>query len=83
MASNTIPLPMPIKITGNPIAEWKRFHSQWNNYEIATDLTDKPSSKRAAVLLVCVGSDAYEVFETLDEMSSVSNTSMTERKLTK
>lgn len=66
MASNTIPLPMPIKITGNPIAEWKRFHSQWNNYEIATDLTDKPSSKRAAVLLACVGSDAYEVFETLD-----------------
>ena len=38
-----------IKISGNPIREWKRFHSQWNNNEIATGLINKMSSKRIAV----------------------------------
>ena len=58
-------LAMPIKISGNQIAEWKRFHSHWNNYEITTDLIDKTSSKRAG-LLTCIDPDAYEVFKPLN-----------------
>lgn len=64
--NNNIPLPAPIKVSSNPIAEWKRFSSQWNNYEIAADLSDKATGKRAAVLLACIGPEAFEIFETLN-----------------
>ena len=68
MASmSNIPFPSQLKITGgNVAAEWKRFSSQWANFEVASDLEEKSSSKRAAVFLACIGSEAYEVFQTMD-----------------
>src|ERR1043165_4868835 len=68
MASmSNIPFPSQLKITGgNVAAEWKRFKSQWANFEVASDLEEKSSSKRAAVFLACIGTEAYEAFQTMD-----------------
>ena len=63
MASN-IPLPGPLKITGDISSNWKRFKSQWTNYELATDLTED-TPKRTAIFLSCIGSEAYDVFESM------------------
>ena len=67
MASkNNIPLPPALKLrTGEIAANWKRFKSQWSNYELATDLTDESKEKRTAVLLTCIGSEAYDVFQSM------------------
>src|SRR5678816_3662126 len=68
MASmSNIPFPSQLKMTGgNVAAEWKRFSSQWANFEVASDLDEKSSSKRAAVFLACIGSEAYETFQAMD-----------------
>src|SRR5678815_1046510 len=68
MASmSTIPFPSQLKMTGGNVAsEWKRFKSQLANFEVASDLEEKSSSKRAAVFLACIGSEAYETFQTMD-----------------
>ena len=64
---SNIPFPSQLKITGgNVAAEWKRFKSQWTNFEVASDLEEKPSSKRAAIFLACIGTKAYETFQTMD-----------------
>ena len=60
-----IPFPAPLKMTGNVAAEWKRFHSQWNNYVVAANLDDQSSERRAAIFLACIGTDVYELFQTL------------------
>ena len=66
MASSTssIPAPTSLKLGGDIAADWERFRSEWENYEIATDLFDKGTKKRAAVFLACVGSAAHSVFRT-------------------
>ena len=60
MASSTssIPAPTPLKLGGDITADWQRFRSELENYEIATDLCDKGTKKHAAVFLACVGSAA-------------------------
>jgi len=64
---SNIPFPSQLKMTGGNVAsEWKRFSSQWANFEVASDLEEKSSSKRAAVFLACIGSEAYETFLTMD-----------------
>ena len=47
MASSTssIPAPTPLKLGGNIAADWERFRSEWENYEIATDLCDKGTKR--------------------------------------
>jgi len=64
-----IPFPTPLKMTVNVVAEWKRFHSQWNNYVVAAksaNLDDQSSERRAAIFLTCIGTFAYELFQTLE-----------------
>ena len=63
MASSTssIPAPTPLKLGGDIAADLETFRSEWENYEIVTDLCDKGTKKRAAVLLVYVGSAAQSV----------------------
>jgi len=63
MAAN-IPFPGPLKLSGDISSNWKRFKSQWTNYELATDLTTE-SPKRTAIFLSCIGTDAYDVFESM------------------
>ena len=50
---------------GDIATDWKRFRSQWENYEIAADLADQPTKKRTAIFLACIGSEAYQLFQTL------------------
>ena len=68
MATSASTIPAP--------SDWERFRSEWENYEIAADLTDVPDKKRAAVFLACVGSTAYGIFrnfqfERADDRSDV------------
>jgi len=63
-SSNSVPAPSPLKMGGDIAADWERFRSEWENYEVAADLVDVPAKKRAAVFLACIGSAAYGVFRT-------------------
>ena len=61
---NNIPVPPPLKMhTGEISSNWKRFRAQWMNYELATDVRGESKAKRAAILLSCIGADAYDVFQ--------------------
>jgi hypothetical protein len=68
MASlQNIPIPSPLKMMSSCIAaDWKRFKSQYLNYEVAAELADKSKQKRAAVFLACVGTEAYEIYQTFE-----------------
>ena len=66
-----IPLPSKLELTGNLATNWKKFHLDWNNYEIAARLKDPENpavnkSLRTATLLTCIGSDALDVYEGLE-----------------
>jgi len=59
--------PDQLKLTGAcSAASWERFIDQWNNYEIAMELQNQSSEKRAAILLTRVGGDAIDVFRTFE-----------------
>jgi len=58
--------PVPIRASGNLAVEWKRFKAQWNNYDIAAKLDREEKACQAAILLPCVGADAYEIYTTLE-----------------
>jgi len=68
-ASN-IPLPAPIRASGNLAVEWKRFKGQWNNYVVAAKLHREEKACQAAILLACIGANAYEIYTTLDRSIS-------------
>jgi hypothetical protein len=69
-ASN-IRLPDPLSITGSDVADnWRRFREQWDNYVLAADLEDASSEKQAAILLTCVGGEAYDVFRSFEFASA-------------
>ena len=62
-----IPISTALTVETSYIAgDWKRFNSLWTNYEVATNLIAQSAKKRAAVSLACVGTEAYEVFQTMD-----------------
>lgn len=66
-----IPLPSKLELSGNLATNWKKFHRAWNHREIAARLKDpeKPDvnkSLRTATLLTCIGSDALDVYNSLD-----------------
>jgi len=66
MASKNIPLPPALRMQSSEVAvNWKRFRSQWSNYELATDLSGESKEKRTAILLSCIGSEAYDVFQSM------------------
>jgi hypothetical protein len=61
---NNIPVPPPLKMHSGEIASnWKRFKAQWTTYELATDVRGESKAKRAAILLSCIGADAYDTFQ--------------------
>ena len=65
-AINSIPVPPPLKLhTGELPANWRRFKSQRANYELATDVKAESKEKRTTILLSCIRSDAYDVFQSL------------------
>ena len=65
--ATSIRAPEPLRVTGNNVAdEWRRFKERFACYELATDLSEASQEKRAAVFLSCIGSEAYDVFRTLE-----------------
>ena len=75
--SSSIPPPAPLKLGSDVAADWERFRSEWQNYEIATDLESANGKKRATVLLACIGSAAHSVFRSFkfqnaDDRSDIS-----------
>jgi len=62
MATSNWRVPDPLRVNGSNLADdWRRFKEQFENYELASDLTDASQEKRAAVFLTCIGDDAYDV----------------------
>jgi len=62
MTTSTIPPPVPLKLGSDVDADWERFRSEWQNYEVATDLDNASGKKRTAVFLACIRSAAHTVF---------------------
>src|SRR5664279_119273 len=70
-AASNIRLPDPLSITGSAVADnWRRFKEQWDNYVLAADLDEASSEKQAAILLTCVGGEAYDVFRSFEFASA-------------
>jgi len=66
MATPNWRVPDPLRVNSSNLADdWRRFKEQFENYELASDLTDASQEKRAAVFLTCIGNDAYDVYRTL------------------
>jgi len=59
---SSIPPPAPLKLSSEVAADWEQFRSEWNNYEIATDLDSAAEKKRSAVFLACICSAAQGAF---------------------
>jgi hypothetical protein len=53
-----------LRLSGNLAGDWKRFSGQWTNYARAVKPEDEDDARQAAIFLACIGSDAYELFET-------------------
>jgi hypothetical protein len=59
--------PGPLKIHGSDIADnWNRFKEQWDNYEVATGIKEESTEKRGAIFLTCIGTDAYDVYRSME-----------------
>lgn len=58
--------PEPLRLTGNLEDNWKKFKRDYDLYMIASGKRAQPKAVQAATFLNLIGSDAMEVFETLD-----------------
>jgi len=66
MAHQQFRTPDPLKVTGSGVADdWRRFKGQYENYLVASDLTDTSAERKAAIFLTCIGSEAYNVFRSM------------------
>ena len=61
-----IPLPAPLNLNGDAVSDWKRFKSQWADYEIAAELTESTEVKRAAIFRSSLGTEAYQRYMSFD-----------------
>ena len=72
-------LPTPNKLvlrSGQAVAEnWKSFHTQWRNYEVATGLCKKQMEVRVATFLCVIREEGIEKYKSfkLDEEEDKNN----------
>ena len=65
MNNYMLPPPPPLEIHDLQAAEkWKRFKRAWENYSMATGLSEKKEEVQVAALLTVIGEEAWEVFST-------------------
>ena len=76
-ASSQIPVPAPLRLTGNLAGDWKRFRGQWNNYAKAVKLHTESAECQTAVFLACIGADAYALYETFEFDSDDARSNLT------
>lgn len=61
-----ISLPAKLNLNASNIAtDWKQFHEQWLNYVKAAKVDQKAATCQAAILLACIGTGAYCVYESM------------------
>ena len=61
----SLPPPTPLEIHDPQAADkWKRFRLAWDNYSLATELSEKDQAIQVATLLTVIGEEAREVFST-------------------
>ncbi|CAC5397785.1 unnamed protein product [Mytilus coruscus] len=48
-----IPFPQKLDLDGNIATNWRKFKRTWDNYEIASGLSEKDAKLRTATLLTC------------------------------
>ena len=65
-AVSQIPMPAPLKTSSNLAVEWKRFKGQWINYSKAAKINREEKDCQAAIFLACIGTDAYNIFTTME-----------------
>lgn len=67
MAMNNIPLPDTLEINSSNLSKrWDLFLQSWNNYEVATNLSERSQPQRVATLLSVIGTDPLEVYNTFE-----------------
>ena len=59
-------MPDKMEIRGNLRVNWNFFQSQWENYEIATQLNEKDDTIRVASLLSIMGKECFRIYKHLD-----------------
>ncbi|UYV75530.1 K02A2.6-like [Cordylochernes scorpioides] len=63
---SNIPVPAPILINSQAAENWSFFKSQWDNYQVATELNKKDNNVIRATFLSLIGKDCFNVFLNLD-----------------
>ncbi|UYV79187.1 K02A2.6-like [Cordylochernes scorpioides] len=63
---SNIPVPAPILINIQAAENWRFFKSQWDNYQVATELNKKDNNVIRATFLSLIGKDCFNVFLNLD-----------------
>ncbi|UYV82346.1 K02A2.6-like, partial [Cordylochernes scorpioides] len=63
---SNIPVPAPILINSQAAENWRFFKSQWDNYQVATELNKKDNNVIRATFLSFIGKDCFNVFLNLD-----------------
>lgn len=58
-----VPVPSKLCMEGSLTQNWKKFHRQWENYEVASRLNKEDAEYRCAVLLACIGEEGMEVYD--------------------
>ena len=64
----TANIPVPAKLdvsAGNLSQNWKRFKRHWDNYIVASRLSEEDQNFQCAVFLATVGEDALDIFDGL------------------
>lgn len=63
---DSLKAPLELKVTGNMVTNWQKFHQQFSNYMKASGLELKEESVRIAIFLNLIGEEGYEIYDTLD-----------------
>ncbi|XP_070537022.1 uncharacterized protein [Ptychodera flava] len=66
MASSNFPVPASMEMKGDLVQNWAFFRSNWENYEIATELNKKDQKIRVATLLSVMGKECFRIYKHLD-----------------
>ena len=59
--------PEPLNLEGNVSENWRLFKQKFENFMVATDLSDKEDKKKLAVFQNLLGDEALELFNSFDD----------------
>lgn len=62
MASNSIPAPEGMRMSGDISKNWDNFRAEFEDYELATGLIEKPKEVRAAALRRLMGNECRHIY---------------------